>query len=387
LKPTIAVLSHRAPFPLTGGAELRINRLIRGLSTEFEVLFMTLENAFDKGGWDRSDLERTLGVEVFVIPGEVVSGADCGLPSVMRRFRRVAATRLLGELVDHRGVRLIQYEQAYSAQNGPIAGAVNVLDAHNVEYEIARQLEVREWSALRDTEHRIWRQMDACLAVSPVDARTMRSAGARFVVECPNGSDALPRLPPCGADVGPIRVLFVGKGSWEPYERGLAWLVNEVLPHVRRRHAVALHVVGTPPREPSAGPDVSYCGAVESLSEHYRRAEVVVVPVFEGSGTRIKVIEAMRYGRPVVSTRRGVEGLPVQDMVHHHESDSPEEFAAAIVALGLGMRGGDPQIEAMVERARAAVRPLEWTAIARRLAALYRDRLLGAASASSKATV
>ena len=85
-------------------------------------------------------------------------------------------------------------------------------------------------------EHRIWRTMDLCLAVSPLDAAAMEAGGARRVELCPNGAQSVGRLPlrPLGVDE-PLRLLFVGSGSYAPYERGIAWFVREVLPVFDRR--------------------------------------------------------------------------------------------------------------------------------------------------------
>lgn len=395
---TIAILAPRAPYPLTGGGAIRINRLVHELSNEFEVIFVTLAHTWEEGRWQHSDLERTLGVEVIVIPPEAGRGRSNGASSLLRGYLRPEASRLLQCLVDRRAVRLIQYEYPQGAQNGPIAGAINILDAHNVEHEIVRQLAAAErdplakaraeteWRSMRQVECAIWREMDVCLAVSRRNAQQMRTAGARRVIDCPNGCDPVDRLAVEPGRSGPLRALFVGMGDWEPYERGLAWLVNEVLPYVRRRHPIELEVVGRCPRQPVLAADVSYVGEVESVTEHYRRAEVVVVPVFEGSGTRIKVIEAMRYGRPVVSTSLGVEGLPVRSGEHYRQADTPEPFATAIVDLAVGPRGGEEIVQAIVDRAHREVMPLNWPEIVSGLRELYSELLTTAGGVGLQAS-
>lgn len=153
--------------------------------------------------------------------------------------------------------------------------------------------------------------MGLCLAVSDVDAVAFREGGARRVELCPNGADALERLPrPRGQASDPLRVLFRGNRELPAYERGVSWFVREVIPGVQEHVPMTFRVVGSPPVRPFAAPHVDYVGARRrSLPTYYEEADV---PVFQGSGTRLKVLEAMAYGRPVVPTPLGAEGLPVQ---------------------------------------------------------------------------
>jgi glycosyltransferase involved in cell wall biosynthesis len=102
----------------------------------------------------------------------------------------------------------------------------------------------------------------------------------------------------------------------------------------------------------------------------------VVVPVFEGSGTRLKILEAMAYGRPVISTSLGAEGLPVVAGEHFLQADDPESFAAAAERLAeWSLRPEDDEVESLIANAREAIVPLFWPAVAKRLVELYRSEL------------
>jgi glycosyltransferase involved in cell wall biosynthesis len=76
-----------------------------------------------------------------------------------------------------------------------------------------------------------------------------------------------------------------------------------------------------------------FTGFVDDVRPFVQNAHVYVIPLRVGGGTRIKVYEAMATGCPVVSTRIGVEGLPVEDGRHYLEGDSAEAMAAAVLAL------------------------------------------------------
>jgi glycosyltransferase involved in cell wall biosynthesis len=201
----------------------------------------------------------------------------------------------------------------------------------------------------------------------------MREGGAREVVVVPNGTDPVEPLPPPALAAGePLRVLFVGLGNYWPNEHGIAWMVREVLPRLRARGVhVVFDVVGSPPDAPVHDQDVVYHGRVPDLREAYERAHVVVAPLFLGSGTRLKVVETMAWGRPLVSTSVGAEGLPVRPGDHYVCADDPDAFADAVAGLGARIAGGDRGITTMLEAARTAVEPLFWPGIAARLGDVY----------------
>jgi glycosyltransferase involved in cell wall biosynthesis len=204
----------------------------------------------------------------------------------------------------------------------------------------------------------------------------MARAGASRVAVCPNGTDPVaPWPPPTRRDDEALRILFVGSGSYPPYERGLAWFVREVLPLVRDRIPATFDVVGRPPARPVTTPGVSYIGPVTDLGQWYERAHVAIVPVFEGSGTRLKIIEAMAQGRPVVSTRLGAEGLPIDFPAHYLQGDHAEAFAKHLLTVANWCSTGDTALPGMLERARSAIEPLFWPEVVRRLGDLYREEL------------
>jgi glycosyltransferase involved in cell wall biosynthesis len=220
--------------------------------------------------------------------------------------------------------------------------------------------------------------MDLCLAVSDLDRAVMAAGGARRVELCPNGVDPVERLPLRHRRRGDtLRLLFVGSGNYAPYERGIAWLVREVLPRLRAAGAdVSFDVVGAPPAAPLPAEGVRYLGRVAEVEPHYADADVVVVPVFEGSGTRLKVIEAAAYGRPVVSTRLGAEGLGLQAGRHYLAADDSESFADAVFELERWSQDpADARLEQIVAAAHAAIAPITWPRVIESLTELYRSEI------------
>jgi glycosyltransferase involved in cell wall biosynthesis len=258
-----------------------------------------------------------------------------------------------------------------------LAPGRTVYSSHNVEHRIWREVARRrplthrpflavEWRKIAHEEQRCWRRADLTLAVSEPDAAAMRAAGARRVEVVPNGADPVEALPPrAPAADEPVRLLFVGSGAYWPYEHGLAWFTRQVMPLLRERHRVQFHVVGERPVVPVTGEGITYHGRVGDLRPFYEAADAVVVPVFEGSGTRLKVIEAAMYGRPVISTGLGAEGLPVRPGAHYLRAETPAEWVDAVQRLRAG------GLSALVPAARGALEDLTWPRIGAALAELY----------------
>lgn len=396
-RPPLVFVACQPPYPRDNGARIRIHHLLVGLAQAFDTVFVTLEQELDGSGGScgKQELERLYpNVEVIAVPNDEQAKRAAQALSLFRRdswtngrYRSGAFAEAVRGAVTSRPSCIVHFDDLGVARLGPIAGAFNAYSSHNVEERILRQVARTgspprrvfygvEALKVRSEERRVWRSMDLSLAVSPLDARAMREGGARRVELCPNGAPPVERLPlPSRSADEPLRLLFVGTGRYLPNERGVAWLVREVLPRIEARTPVVLEVVGHPPTRPVKAKGVRYVGAVPSVKPFYSASHSVVVPVFEGSGTRLKMLEAMAYGRPVIATRLGAEGLPVVAGEHFLEADDAEHFADAAVRVAEWCAHPTDELERLLASARAAVEPLLWPGIAERLAELYRSEL------------
>jgi glycosyltransferase involved in cell wall biosynthesis len=286
----------------------------------------------------------------------------------------------------------VHFDDPGSAMSGRVPGALNVVAPHDIESVITLSAAAQAGWARRAfasidgrkqacEERAVCRQMDLCVAVSELDATHLREAGAREVAICPNGTDPVPWLGlPRRAREETVRLLFVGNGDFQPNVRGLQWLIQDVLPRMPASAPLALDVVGRPPARPLRSPDVRYHGEVPDVRPYYERAHIAVAPIPFGSGTRLKIVEAMAHGRPVVSTSAGAEGLPARAGRHYLEGDSAADFAAALARLSEALIGGDLWVERMMRAARLLAERLFWPSIASDLADRYRAAIDGGAA-------
>jgi glycosyltransferase involved in cell wall biosynthesis len=135
-------------------------------------------------------------------------------------------------------------------------------------------------------------------------------------------------------------VVFTGSMDWMANVDGVEFFMDAVWPAVSlaRSEAKCVIVGRSPPqtlveRARALRLNWEFTGFVEDVRPFVHNAHVYVVPLRVGGGTRIKIYEAMAMGCPVVSTRIGVEGLPVEHDRHYLEADSGEAMAAAILSL------------------------------------------------------
>jgi glycosyltransferase involved in cell wall biosynthesis len=147
------------------------------------------------------------------------------------------------------------------------------------------------------------------------------------------------------------RAIFVANFAYAPNRNGLRFLLAEVLPRVWEELPDAtLTLVGAGLESgPSLGelqeligdPRVEVLGFVEDLREAYARARCAVVPLLQGGGTPLKLLEALAYGLPTVVTPRATAGLAVRDGEHCLIADGAEAFAAALRGA---LRDGLPEL-------------------------------------------
>ncbi len=172
----------------------------------------------------------------------------------------------------------------------------------------------------------------------------------------------------------PPTILFQGSLHYGPNIDGVDWLIEEVAPRLwAQLPDVQIRLVGTTSRTVEARnrpPSVIVAGRVPEMEPELVRADIAVVPLRIGSGTRLKILESFAHRIPVVSTTIGADGLDVEDGVHLLLADRPEDFAHACRRLiedrALARRLVDAAERRFLER-------YEWSIVKDRIQKLVRD--------------
>ncbi|WP_285657156.1 glycosyltransferase [Actinomycetospora sp. NBRC 106375] len=268
-------------------------------------------------------------------------------PSVLKWYSPVAVDRVVAAARHRPDLFLISFSQLAPyrrAFGGPVA-----FDLHNVEADIIgnyakvakgllRLAASLDALFLRRLEAKIPRWADGVTAVSDNDADVFeRLSGVRPAVAS-NGvsGDAFSLAAQIVGE--PPEIVFVAHLGWRPNIDGAQWLVTAVWPHVRGALPGALlRLVGRSPAPEVLGlasHDVLIDGDVESVLPYLARARVSTAPLLAAGGTRLKIIEGLATGTPVVATRLGALGLEaLVDRTFFVIADDPKVFADEIVRL------------------------------------------------------
>lgn len=296
-----------------------------------------------------------------------------------RPGRGALTDAVLARLADHDTV-VVQHAWLAPLAAERRAGQRWILDLHNLpsvrashRHATATTWRARSWARAevakgRRAETRMVAAHDLVVVPSSEDRRALGDGSRVRVV--PNGVD-VDRYRPSPLPADP-RVVFTGHLAYGPNVDAVTWFATHVWPRVRATAPEATwDIVGRGP-----APEVQRLDGRDGIRVHadvpstrpfLDGARVVVVPVRVGSGTRLKALEAMACGRPVVGTTVGLEGLAVEDEVQVLRRDSPQDMAAAVVDL----LADDHRCRALGAAGRAlVVDRFDWSEVGDRFAAL-----------------
>ena len=327
-RPLVLVVDHQVPEPDRDAGSRAILCLIRALLAEGMVVKFWPHNREYKAGYVEALQDR--GVEVLHGPqhGPFAAwirehGAEL---DVVLLSRPEVAEACLPAVRAHSKARLLYYGVDLHFSRMRMQGTV-----------LRDERLLHAADRMEERERAIWERADAALYLSEEEAASVRAMApgvtAHALVPFCFETFGVVRLPPAGREI-----VFVAGFAHPPNEDAACWFVANVLPLVRARIADAnLSIVGSHPTArvlALAGEAVRVMANVsdDALNERYRNARVAVVPLRCGAGVKLKVVEALKDGLPLVTTPVGAQGLPGVADVAYVCSDA-SSFADAVVAL------------------------------------------------------
>ncbi len=352
--------------PLDSGGKLRTFHMLRELRREHQVTYLSLlPDDADKGAKDGA---AEYSQEQIWIPwretpkwstlffAELAGNLLLSrLPYVIEKYRSARmAESIRGEDALHRHDLIVcdfltPAVNLFKGRHAP--AAPTLLFQHNVESLIWQRLHDTargarrayfqgQWQRMRRFEREACARCGGVVTVSDADTAILREQlGLKNVLgSVPTGVDvdyfALPEQPK-----RPGSIVFLGSMDWMPNIDGALWFAAEVWPRIKAaRPDATWTITGRRPtpaiRELAArDPSIRVTGSVDDIRPYLAEAEVMVVPLRIGGGTRIKIYEGMAAGLPVVSTQIGAEGLSIRHNENILLADTPEDFARQTVEL------------------------------------------------------
>lgn len=355
----ILFLAFELPYPLDRGGRVKSFHFLEALARHHEVTLAALSRSPLEGQYLNrfADwLESVHLVPVDLSLARKVRLASRGLgrrkPFVVALYDNREMHNLVSELLQVQEYDVIYADHLHMSQYVPEStSSFTVLDQHNVETTILhRFFKSRQPGPLKAFGWWEWRRMAAyesaeccrfnmVLVTTLVDANLVRpwlQPGQQLEV-LPIGVD-VSYFKPAPRSPRPHTLVSLGTLAWQPNADGVLWFCREVLPLVRAYiPGVTFQIIGDrpPPAIRKLGDDeaVELLGRVDDVRPFLANSAGLVVPLRVGSGMRVKVLDALAMGAPVVSTSVGCEGIAVTHRRDILIADEPLDFARAIVAL------------------------------------------------------
>jgi len=378
----ILLLTPDCPYPSASGAAIRSWGILRGLHAAGHRLSLLCFSEQPQLPADNPLHELCVQLGIVEHPRrsrwqrlwQLLSSQQADLAfrlqsAAYERQLRCMLQRQAYDIVYIVGLELACMLGTIRAQLGP--GKV-VYDALNAEAELQRLIASVQGGSLRRLpaalysriqvgrlqhfERSVCRGVDVVIAVSDEDRRLLQAYAGAPITVMPNGVSAaqyarepVPRAP--------AQLLFTGKMDYRPNVDAAEWCSRKILPRVwQQAPETRLSIVGAKPPAQLQGlardPRIEVTGWVESVLPYLHSASVFVVPLRMGSGTRLKILQAMAAGCAIVSTSIGAAGLNDAARASMVLADEAGAFADAVLAL----LADDARREALGQAAQAAVR-------------------------------
>jgi polysaccharide biosynthesis protein PslH len=401
----VAIVDEELPYPLNSGKRIRTVGLLLRLARRHQLTYLCHRNSDPAEARAATEFLNDHGIATVladrVVPPKSVlqrgpkfyaglaANLFSPLPYVVKANTSQALRRAVQSFAERQTVDLWQCEWTPYAEvlrvlkkHRPLVMAHNIESLiwqryHETEPSRLKRWYIREqWRKFEQFERHVFNQAACVVAVSDDDALVARNRfGTPRVAVIDNGVDTA-YFRPADDRREANRILFLGSLDWRPNLDGVQQLLDQVFPEVLAREPQArLEVVG---RNPPAwlaervrhAPHVELLANVADVRPHLRRCGALAVPLRVGGGSRLKILEALAAGTPVISTRIGAEGLHLEAGRHLVVVDRVEDMAAALLRH---IRTPGPALAMAASARRLVVQRYDWSILADRLEQIWHE--------------
>lgn len=355
------MLCNKSPWPKLEGGPIAMHAMISGLlqaGNTVKVLAANTNKYTVDPNTIPADFKENTQIEFVDIDLSLsFSGALynflAGKSYHVSRFHTKAFAQKITEVLKKESFDIIQLEMLQMATYLDIirkySKAPVVLRAHNIEHKIWQRIAENcsnplkriylnhLYRSLKRFEISILNKVDGIIAITPVDAQNFdRLSHSTNIISVPFGInlDTLPENPFQPAEPS---LFHIGTMNWFPNEESIKWLMTQVWPQVSQRlPEIELHLAGRYMPDwmlKLSIPRVTVDGEVPDVWEYMQRFSIMVVPLFSGSGIRIKIVEAMAAGKAIITTAIGAEGINYENGQHLIIAKDAGSFTDAIVKV------------------------------------------------------
>jgi sugar transferase (PEP-CTERM/EpsH1 system associated) len=393
----ILFITHHIPYPPIAGARLRNFHLLKRLGKEHDIWLVVLSHDEHTNPQHVDSLKKFCReVKIFYEPDqgalerplEGVKYLLSGMPPDLRFIQSREMSNFIQQItkeIDFDAVEIVFSYMARFIEDLPpelhrktVLTFIDVLfSKYDRIYRIESrfQRKIREWlnsRMMRLWEPRYAERFGCCAMMSKTEMELLHSVNPRIRMDVvPNGVDTKMNRP-LNANGSKPSLVFVGNMEYAANVDAMSYFMMEILPLIRKDiPETEMWMVGVNPRDvikAMEGNGVHVTGRVEDVRPYYQRSQVCVIPLRAGGGTRLKILESMALGRPVVSTSIGYEGIEAIEDEQILVADKPEEFAKKTVLL---LRDENYRKRLVKSARELVVAKYDWDSIASKLASIY----------------
>ena len=364
----ILYIANLVPYPLDGGGKIKTFASIQALSREHTVDLLCF---YEKENLDEAEkVLKQYCRNVIMLPIRVTTSENYGyillqavkslltsLPLCVYKYKQKGMEDAIQSIVAKNSYQIVYFNllQIYSYRElirKLLPKAKIVLDTQNCETQIFRRYAkesknlikkfylLLEATKLQRFESASIQDADKLILLSTEDRQILEK-----MVGKPLACEIIPiavqepdyvKMPQTIASVQKPCILFLGTLTWAPNNEGMIWFMENVMPQLQDTLGdFSMFIVGKNPSDTLKAltgqyKNVTVTGYVDSVVPYFEKCDFMVVPLFVGSGQRVKIIESFSRGMPVVATSIGAEGLHYTDGQDILIANTAEEFLECI---------------------------------------------------------
>jgi polysaccharide biosynthesis protein PslH len=351
-------ISNKIPYPEKDGGVIAINAITEGLlkaGCDVKMLAMNTKKHFidlssipEKFRNDRHF--EAVDVDTDAKPRAAFIALVRGYSYNLSRFKSEDFSKRLTQILQNGKFDIIHLEGLYLTPYIPIirqhSDAPIILRTHNVEWQIWLKLAseekniIKKWyfntlfEKLKEYEEKVINEVDGIATITNTDLEYFMSAGCKVpMVSIPFGIDVAKYTPK--ESKYPNSLFYIGALDWLPNLQGIDWFLKNAWNNIVTKFPSAeFHIAGRNMPESlrsSSYKGVVIHGEVEDAKTFIQEYDIMLVPLLAGSGVRIKIIEGMAMGKPIITTSVGIEGIECNRGGDVMVANTPEQFADSVI--------------------------------------------------------
>lgn len=349
----VLFLCNKSPFPPREGGPLAMNANIQALLSaghQVKVLALNTNKYFVKEEEIPNAYRESTGIEfvytdLSIKPLQAIQNLFSNRSFHVERFITENLTQKLIHVLQQEDYDIVQLEMLYMTPYietiRKYSSARVILRSHNVEHLIWERITSKTKNPikkiylkyltkkLREYELNTLNTYDGIISISTFDADYFKNNGCTIpLVAVPFGVD-INEYPPSQDKFEFPSLFHIGSMNWMPNEEGISWLIESTWPLIHKEFPdLKLYLAGRMMPDWLKNlqvPNVEVVGEVPDARNFIHEKGIMVVPLFSGSGIRIKIIEGMALGKAIISTEIGAEGInytPDQDILIANDKKS-----------------------------------------------------------------